>query len=191
MNSENKINLKHQQMPPELLYSFKRSSTKPRCLNDFSPQALGKGYFPYPPWRKNGLVFTRIIILLLFFFVLEPPPVLAHRMLIIQEEEGKLQVVYEGGTPARRATVTLYDSSGSVLKEGPVDKNGAFYYRLSLSPARAEADDGLGHWADYDFTSGAFSREVPLYLKALTGVAFLLALAFIFHKKPFRARRRG
>ncbi|HAP32475.1 MAG TPA: hypothetical protein DCQ14_05420 [Firmicutes bacterium] len=106
--------------------------------------------------RALGAISFKIIALVIFSFMLLHgifvTTVSAHRMVIIKGGEGRLQVLYDGGIPAGRAMVTLYDRQGNVIvAEGPVDPDGFFYFDPTLDVGRATASDGLGHLAHFDF----------------------------------------
>jgi hypothetical protein len=112
---------------------------------------------PLPVFKCSnaGAISFKIIALVIFSFMLLHgifmPAVSAHRMVIIEGGEGRLQILYDGGIPAGRAVVTLYDRQGSIITEGPVDTDGFFYFDPTLDVGRATANDGLGHLAHLDF----------------------------------------
>jgi hypothetical protein len=104
---------------------------------------------------------------------------LAHRLLVlVVEGQGIIQVVYEGGIPARRALVTVHYLDGG-LSEGYVDGDGYFPVTDLRSVARIEADDGLGHRVSQDF-SRETEHRVPVWLRVVAGLVILLGMALLF-----------
>jgi hypothetical protein len=129
-----------------------------------------------PSWRRQ---VTRLLFLTCIFVLLTaafmPSACLAHRMDLEVVEEGLLQVKYDGGIPARRAEVTVYDAGGKILAAGAVDTEGFFYFDRELPAYGAEAQDGLGHKAVLTF--GRNTRRLPRALGGFLGVLFLLSVA--------------
>jgi hypothetical protein len=158
---------------------------------------MGKNHFKLNKCKSPIKISTLILILLAFLTVLLPSsPVSAHRI-IIENSKGTdnfLSVTYEGGLPAVRAEVKLYNQNDEVVAEGPVDDEGVFYYQPSLSLKYAEASDGLGHMARYDFTeNGGWLKALPLYARVCMGTGFLIILSIVFYviqyKKNYRRRK--
>lgn len=96
-------------------------------------------------------LLAAVLFSFIFIFGILLPAVSAHRVYIIKVEEGRLQVLYEGGIPAGRAVVTLFDRQGNKVDEGSVDPDGFFYFDPSLDVGHAAANDGLGHLARFEF----------------------------------------
>lgn len=120
-------------------------------------------------------------------FILPASPVFAHLMLIEPLEEGKVQVVYDDGTVARRAEVVVYNEQDEEISRGAVDTEGVFEF----SPGEAAvilADDGLGHRAQYvvgeEQHQAALSRG-PTIALVLSGFGLV---ALFFHR---RVREKG
>ena len=106
-------------------------------------------------------------------------------MVITEHAPGELRVHYDGGTPAQRAWVVLYDSGRNVLVAGGADHLGVFRFDAKLQPAAAVADDGLGHRAELVF--GRISRGdlVPLWIKlffALSLFSAVGAVSYYYHR---------
>ena len=135
--------------------------------------------------RRAPLRLVAALLIILYCFQAEPA--WAHRMLIRQEEPGVLRVFYEGGQAAGQARVTLLDAEERELGAGPVDEDGRFTFDPRLRPARAVADDGLGHRAVLNFAADD-AAEVPLYARAIFGLALLLFAAGFFY---YRAQKKG
>ncbi len=130
---------------------------------------------------------TATMMLVVAMFILPATPVLAHLMLIETLEEGKVQVVYDDGTVARRAEVVVYNEQDEEISRGQVDTEGVFEY----SPVEAAvivADDGLGHRAQYvveeDQHQAALPRG-PTIALVLSGFGLI---ALVFHR---RVRGKG
>lgn len=129
------------------------------------------------------------IILCLTIILLPVSPVFAHNMLIEPVEEGKVQVVFEGGTPSRHAEVVVYDKNDEVIKQGEVDDNGKFSY----PPEDAKfivAEDDFGHRAEHvvgEEPKKVLPRGVTIFL-VLTG--FVL-IAGIFHYRVEKKQKQN
>ncbi|MEW5921539.1 MAG: hypothetical protein AB1796_11465 [Bacillota bacterium] len=140
-------------------------------------------------WLPSKILFALITSILLINLAV--PTVYAHRLLILSgEKAGSLQVLYEGGVPARRAVVTIYNELDNVLAEGPVDENGYFFFDPSLKVARVTANDGLGHLAGIDFST-VERRHLPLVSRVLLGLAILGVTGVVFSKASTRRRVTG
>jgi hypothetical protein len=124
-------------------------------------------------WAKRLVLLTGILALFAASFMFST--CFAHSMDLIVVKEGTLQVNYDGGIPARRAVVTVYDAGGTILAEGAVDPEGLFYFDPELPAFSAEAQDGLGHKAVLTF--GRESRRLPRFAGGVLGVFFLLSVA--------------
>jgi len=127
------------------------------------------------------LVATAIVGVIFFL----PAKSLAHRLIVqhLEGQENMVQVLYDDGTAASRATISLVGENGDVIWTGSADGNG----KVSLpgyTYYKGVADDGLGH--RIMFMPGEESQVIPRWLAASGGVAFLLfvaALAKFFSKR--------
>lgn len=140
---------------------------------------------------KKGIVFMLVVaVALMLQGAFAADPASAHRMLIDKEKDGVLKVYYQGNIAAGRSTITLLDSEGNSLAEGPVDAEGKYYYDPKLRPAFAKADDGLGHGTTYDFSQGR-PDEVPVGIKAVFVVAIFLFISAYFYQQGQRKKSSG
>lgn len=124
-------------------------------------------------------------VVILWAAVFMPSVGLAHAMDLEIMGEGILKVSYDGGIPARRAEVVIYDEEGNALCNGPVDGDGYFYYDEELPAYGAEAEDGLGHKAVLLFSGE--TRRLPRFAGGILGVFLLLSVAGGF--KLFNQKR--
>lgn len=116
----------------------------------------------------------RIIILATLVMLLVLPGLaFAHGMDLILEEPGVLRVEYEGGGFSPRTEVTIYDMEGNELGKGLVDDEGRYLFDQELVVARAVANDGMGHVAEY--REGVEERTIPK-LPVVIAVFALVAL---------------
>lgn len=105
----------------------------------------------------------------------------AHLMLVEEESEGLLRVFFDDGTPNRHALVEVYDEDGLLVEEGPVDREGLFYYDTAEA-AFIVARDNFGHRAE--FTPGQNQQEPLPRVPVTTGVVAGFALiAFHFQRR--------
>jgi len=116
--------------------------------------------------------------------IVNPQAALAHRMDIEQIEDGRIQVHYDDGTGAAMTVVSAFDEDGELLFERTVDENGQLSYDEEMAIYRFVADDGMGHRATYVMDETANETNwldtIPMSIRALTGVSFLLFIAAIF-----------
>ncbi len=132
---------------------------------------------------KEMVVFGLIFI----FLLLWPASAFAHLMLIEPVEEGKVQVVFDDGSPNRHAKVIVYDDENREIAGGDVDREGYFTYPADEA-ALLVAEDNFGHRAEYEV--GEEPHAALPRLPAVSAVlAFFALIAGIFHlrvknKKP-------
>ncbi len=126
-----------------------------------------------------------LLTAILGVILLHPVRAFAHRLIVqhLEGQENMVQVLYDDGTAASRATISLVGENGDVIWTGSADGNG----KVSLpgyNYYKGVADDGLGHRVM--FTPGEESQVIPRWLAATGGVVFLLfvaALAKFFSKR--------
>ncbi|MBS3885827.1 MAG: hypothetical protein KGZ41_00475 [Dethiobacter sp.] len=131
-------------------------------------------------WR-----FLLVTVVLGVIFLLLPARTFAHRLIVqhLAGQENMLQVLYDDGTAASRATISLVGENGAVIWTGSADSNGNVKLP-GYTYTKGVADDGLGH--RIMFTPGEKSQVIPRWLAATGGVALLLfvaALAKFFSKR--------
>lgn len=93
-------------------------------------------------------IIISAILSTLFIFLVESP-VYAHCILIEPVKEGLVQVIFDDGSVARHAEITVYDENDEEIINGEVDSEGLFSY----PPEKAEiivAEDDFGHRAEYN-----------------------------------------
>ncbi len=126
-----------------------------------------------------------ITILAALVLILPASTVFAHHMFIEPVEEGKVQVVFDNGSPARQAEVVVYNEEDEEITRGDVDRDGNFSYPAE-DAAMLVAEDNFGHRAEYVVGEDVHEAlpRVPTVSAVLAG--FLL-IAGIFH---YRARNK-
>ncbi len=130
-------------------------------------------------------LFVTTSILFVFLLLLPASTVFAHMMLIEPVEEGKVQVVFDDGSPNRHAEVVVFDEDENEMARGDVDRQGYFSYPAE-GAVMLVADDGFGHRAEY-----LVGEDAPQALPRVPTVGAVLAgfllIAGIFH---YRVRKR-
>lgn len=102
-------------------------------------------------------------------------------MLVEHVEDGIIYIHYDNGTPAKIATVTLYDEHGNILLEEVANDHGYVYYDGETTVYRIVADDGMGHRASSVKSEENNEESIPSFMKALLGVSILLFVAAFFY----------
>lgn len=106
----------------------------------------------------------------------------AHKMIINPIEEGKIRVEYDGGNPATRSKISVYNSEDELVDEGDVDEDGVFQYDQKET-AYLVADDGMGHKDTWEAGSNVESSDGSKLPKIAAVVVVLGAVALFFSKK--------
>lgn len=108
----------------------------------------------------------------------------AHNMLIEPQEEGTVKVFYDDGSISARTTVTVLDSEGNEIEQGPVDDNGLYQYNNASDAAKIVADDGMGHRAEWAIGEEISATTETQRWHLISGVVVIfLAIAVIFGKR--------
>ncbi len=110
-------------------------------------------------------------------------PSFAHKMIIEPVGEGQVKVMYDGGNPATRASIKVYNENDEVIEEGPVNEEGIFEFDASKA-SYLESDDGMGHkdiWEVGDEVKAPDNSSK--FLKIGIVVVVLAAVAFFATKK--------
>ncbi len=147
-------------------------------------EITGRGVF----FMSKSLRFLFVTAILLVTLLL-PARAFAHRLIVqhLEGQENMVQVLYDDGTAASRASISLVAENGDVIWTGSADSNGNVKLP-GYTYAKGVADDGLGH--RIMFTPGEESQEIPRWLAAIGGIAFLLfvaALANFFSERKLAA----
>jgi len=126
-----------------------------------------------------GTVMLLVILLL-------PATSFAHALRVqhLEGQENMVQVLYDDGTAASRATISLVGENGAVLWTGSADNNGKVKLP-GYTYTKGVADDGLGH--RIMFAPGEQNQGIPRWMAASVGVAFLLFVAAL---SKFFAKRK-
>ncbi|WP_018933173.1 hypothetical protein [Gracilibacillus lacisalsi] len=140
---------------------------------------------------RNRKLFIVIVGCCLFInLFISPQTSNAHRLMIKQENDGVIHVYYDDGTPGALSVVTAYDSRGNKLFEKTVNEDGSLIYDTELNIHRFVADDGLGHRASTLHSESDHSNEIPVFIRAMAGIAILLFIAALFFYRVKRAENK-
>lgn len=104
-------------------------------------------------------------------------------MIVELVEPGTIEVRYDDGIKSGIAFVTALDKEGTVLFEEFVDDNGFVYYDATLNVHQIIADDGIGHRATWSNEIKNEISDVPILVRAFSGVAILLFIAGFFYSR--------
>ena len=117
-----------------------------------------------------------LVIAILWAILLLPARSFAHRLIVqhLEGQENIVQVLYDDGTAASRATISLVGENGAVIWTGSADNNGNVKLP-GYTYTKGVADDGLGH--RIMFMPGEQNQGIPRWMAATIGVAFLLFVA--------------
>lgn len=127
----------------------------------------------------------RITILAALFLILPVSTVFAHLMLIEPVEEGKVQVVFDDGSPNPHVEVIVFDEDENETARGEVDRDGYFSYPAEEA-VMLVAEDNFGHRAEYVVGEDAH-QNLPRVLTVSAVLAGFLLIAGIFH---YRVRNK-
>ncbi len=126
-----------------------------------------------------------IIILAALFLILPVSTVFAHLMLIEPVEAGKVQVVFDDGSPNPHAEVVVFDEDENEIARGDVDRDGYFSYPAE-DAAMLVAEDSFGHRAEYVIGEDVH-QPLPRVSTVSAVLAGFLLIAGIFH---YRVRNK-
>lgn len=118
------------------------------------------------------------IPILLLFIMFLPEKAFAHKIVVEQVEESLFLVRYDDGTRAGNATVFAYNKDGDLLSTERTDKDG--YVSIDVEATRVVADDGLGHRTAWTEIDNENESTVPLWMRAMLGLAILSLVASYF-----------
>lgn len=89
----------------------------------------------------------------------------AHKVIVfatVQDQKIEGEVYYQGGSPARNATLTVEDAHGHVLSTVTLNDHGKFSYQpRSRQAHRLVADAGMGHQAAYVVPAAELPEDLP------------------------------
>ncbi len=112
------------------------------------------------PVLKRGL-----LLLVLLTSLLSADRAFAHKTHVFAYVQGKAiqgEVYFSGGSPAREATVAMFDPSGKKLGEATTDEKGEFSYQPRVRcDHRVVFDSGDGHAAEYTVAGGELPADLP------------------------------
>ncbi|RQD68607.1 MAG: hypothetical protein D5S00_08690 [Tindallia sp. MSAO_Bac2] len=129
--------------------------------------------------KNNSVMAVSIALIIITFF--SSLSAYAHAMFIEAVEEGKVQVIFDDGTPNRHAEVIVYDEADKEIERGNVDRQGYFSY-AAKDAVRLVAKDNFGHRAEY--VIGEETRKQLPRIPTVAGVLaiFILIAAFFQHR---------
>lgn len=129
-----------------------------------------------------------LLLLLLLLILSSAGGVNAHR-LHIHHQIGAIEIkaYYGGGTPCQDANVTIYGDQGNLYTEGLTDESGEFSFPPKIGMNEytvvVESTHMVGHRGETTINmsssggaSGSSGEEMPLYMRIVAGLGYLLAL---------------
>lgn len=131
---------------------------------------------------KNLRKTVSMLAMVAIFVVSLSLPAYAHKMIIEPVEDGKIQVMYDGGSAATRSEVKVYNSDDEVIAEGKVDDEGYFEFD-EKEASYLEADDGMGHKDKWELGQDVAAVGGSKLPKIAAVLVVLGALTFFFTRK--------
>jgi len=130
------------------------------------------------------------LLLVLLLLVLSSAGGVSGHRLHIHHQVGAIDIkaYYGGGTPCRDANVTIYDDQGNLYLVGVTDESGEFSFppKIGLDEYTVivESTHMVGHRGETTINmssssggaSGSSGEEMPLYMRIVAGLGYLLAL---------------
>lgn len=108
----------------------------------------------------------------------------AHRIYVdVTSQTIEIEAYYGDGKPVKNADVTVYKSNDEVYLTGKTDDFGKFSFEVKdvdTEYLRIEVEQ-IGHKAEVNIGTGFESDggEMPLYLRVIAGLGYLIGLAGI------------
>ncbi len=116
--------------------------------------------------RNGSAMPTRALLsLVVLASLLSADRAFAHKTRVFAYVQGKAingEVYFSGGSPAQKATVTMFDPSGKKLGKATTDERGKFSYQPRVRcDHRAVFDSGDGHAAEYTIPGDELPADLP------------------------------
>ena len=126
-------------------------------------------------------------IVLVMAILLSTIFVFAHAMFIETVEEGKVQVLFDDGTPNQHAEVIVYDEAENEIARGEVDREGYYSY-AEEEAAVLVAEDTFGHRAEYVVGVG-MRHSLPRVPTVSAVLVIFVLIAALFHYRVKKRRK--